>query len=219
MRVLGVDTTSEWGSVAVVDGGEALAELRLRGDVSHSRRLLPAIEFLLAGLGSSPDALDGYAVALGPGSFTGLRVGISTVQGLALGHPRPCLGLSTLDALAARARGAAATLVAMTDAWRDEVYAAVYDAEARLREGPYVEPPRELLRRLPAGSAYLGSGAVRYRELLLAHDPAAVLPERSLFLAATLARLAEPRLASGEGHGPERLRPFYVREADVGKPR
>lgn len=217
MRILAVDTTTERGSVAVADSSELLGELRLASDVTHSQRVLGGIDFLLRGLGLALEAIDGYAVATGPGSFTGLRIGISTVQGLALGQPRPCLGVSALDVLAVRARGSAAVLVAMCDAWRDEVYGAIYDAEARLLAGPFVEAPARFLARVPAGAAFVGAGAARYREAVRAHDPGARLCERSLFLAGTLARMAEPRLARGEGHGPEQLRPLYVRAVDAQK--
>lgn len=213
MRILAVDTTTERGSVAVVESGELLGELRLRAGAAHSKRILPAIDFLLKGLDSPLASIEGYAVATGPGSFTGLRIGISTVQGLALGQPRPCLGVSALDVLAARARGAAGALAAVMEAWRDEVYAALYDGEARLREGPFVEPPAALVRRAPKHSAYIGAGALRYRDTILAHDREAVFPQRGLFLAGTLGRLAEPRLVAGEGHGPEALRPIYLRPA------
>src|SRR6185436_15915330 len=101
--------------------------------------------------------------------FTGLRIGISSIQGLALGHARPCVGISTLDVLAARARGLGSAIAAVMDA-----------------------------RRAPPGAAYIGGGALRYREAILAQDARAVFPERSLFLAGTLARLAAPRLARGE---------------------
>lgn len=215
MRILAVDTTTERGSVAVVENGELLGELRLHAGAAHSRRVLPAVDFLLQGLDSPLSSIDGYAVATGPGSFTGLRIGISTVQGLALGHPRPCLGVSALDVLAVRARGAAESLAAVMDAWRGEVYAALYDGLARLQEGPFAEHPEVFARRAPKRSAYLGAGALRYREAILAHDGEAVFPERSLFLAGTLGRLAEPRLAAGEGHGPEALRPLYLREVDA----
>jgi tRNA A37 threonylcarbamoyladenosine modification protein TsaB len=107
----------------------------------------------------------------------------------------------------------------MMDAWRDEVYAALYDEEGRLRDGPFVEPPAVFVRRAPPRAAFIGAGALRYRETIRAHDPEAVLPERSLFLAGTLGRLAEPRLLAGQGHGPESLRPLYLREGVVQAPR
>lgn len=213
MRILAVDTTSERGSVAVVEKGELLAELRLFGSATHSKRLLPGIDFLLEGLGSPLSSIDGYAVASGPGSFTGVRIGIGTIQGLALGQPRPCLGLSALSVLAARARGSAGAIAALMDAWRDEIYAALYDGDGRLCEGPFVEAPGVFVRRAPPRAAYIGSGALRYRETILAHDGEALFAERSLFLAGTLGRLAEKHLLAGEGCGPEALRPLYVRGA------
>ena len=80
MRVLAVDTTTERESVALVSQGEVVGEVRLRRAEHHSRRLLPAIELLLQNVGVSPAEVEAYAVTVGPGSFTGLRVGISTVQ-------------------------------------------------------------------------------------------------------------------------------------------
>lgn len=217
MRILAVDTTTERGSVAVVEQGELLGELRLLSAAAHSQRILPAIDFLLGAVGGGLAGIGGYAVALGPGSFTGIRIGISTIQGLALGQPRPCLGVSALDVLAERARGDAKSVVAMIDAWRDEVYAAVYDEQARPVAGPFVEAPGRVVLRAPAGAAYVGAGARRYRERILAHDAGARFPERSLYLAGTLARMAEPRLHEGAGVAPGALRALYVRPPGAAK--
>src|SRR2546423_923590 len=107
MKVLAVDTTSARESVALAVDGAVVGEVRLRTADAHSRRVLPAIAFLVESAGLAPRDLEGYAVVVGPGSFTGVRVGISTVQGLALAAGRPCLGLSTLDVLAATIRGEA----------------------------------------------------------------------------------------------------------------
>jgi tRNA threonylcarbamoyladenosine biosynthesis protein TsaB len=213
--VLAVDTTTASGSVAVGEADEVLGELRLHSASAHSVRLLPAVEFLLGGLGLAPSDLGGYAVALGPGSFTGLRVGLSTVQGLALGSGRPCLGVSALDLLAERMRGAAPRLAAMMDAFRGEVFAGLYDAEARpLGDASRIEPGA-FLARVPPGAAFLGDWVRAHRREVRAAHPDAVLPRRSVFLAGTLARVASERLAAGQGAGPETLRPLYLREADI----
>ena len=215
--MLAVDTTTPRGSVAVADGDELLGEVRLSSDQSHSTRVLPAARFLLDGLALRPSDLGGFAVTTGPGSFTGLRVGLSTIQGLALAAGRPCLGVSSLDVLAARMRGMALHLAALMDAFRGEVYAALYDLEGRLIGDRRAVTPEEFLATVPAGSAFLGDGVVRYRRDVLAACPGALLPDRSLFLAGTLARIAAPRLAAGGGAGPEALRPVYLRRADIGK--
>lgn len=215
MRILAVDTSGEDGSVALVEGGVARGEVRLRPPVGHSLTLLPSIEFLLKALGLSPLDVEGYAIALGPGSFTGVRVGLGTVQGLALASGRPCLGLSNLDVLAARIAGEADCLVAIVDAYRDEVWTRRYDRQA-LPLGPAVrQAPAEALAGLPASTALTGSGTVRYAALVSERAAQARVPSRSPYLARTLGILAEPRLSAGEGVAPDALRPVYLRDADI----
>lgn len=218
MRILAVDTTTARESVALVAEGSSLGEARLLSPDGHSRRLLPAIEFLLGSLGLTVAHVEGFAVTAGPGSFTGLRVGLSTVQGLALAAGRPCLAFSALDVLAARAAGAAPQIVALMDAYRGEVFAGRYDAAARPLAEAELVLPEPWLRALPAGCAFIGDGALRHHALIEAVCQAPVFPARSLFLAGTLGALAEPRLAAGEGVGPERLRPLYLREAAIRPP-
>jgi tRNA threonylcarbamoyladenosine biosynthesis protein TsaB len=216
--ILALDTSTERESVAVVESGSIVGEVRLRTADSHSRRLLPAVDFLLSSLGLAPGELAGFAVTVGPGSFTGLRVGLSTVQGLALAASRPCLGLSTLDVLAARLTGRGDCLVALMDAYRGQVFGAVYDRAARLQSERTAEDPRAFLASLPERPVLIGDGVARYRDLIAELRPQAEMPEDELFLAGTLGRLAEPLLAEGRGHGPEALRPLYLRGADVRAP-
>jgi len=218
LRVLAVDTTTDRGSVAVVSGGEIAGEVRLRTGMGHSRRLMPAVAFLLDGLGLAASDIEGYAVTAGPGSFTGLRVGLSCVQGLALASGRPCLGLCTLDVLAARIAGAAPTVVAAMDAYRGEVYACVFEADGRRRGDTVTALPGQAFAGLPPGTAFIGDGAVRYREEIRAVVSDARFPARSAFLAGTLGLLAEPKLASGGGTAPADLRPLYLRGTGASTP-
>jgi len=216
MKVLAVDTTSVRESIALAVDGALVAEVRLQTADGHSRHVLPAIAFLVECAGLAPRDVEGYAVVVGPGSFTGLRVGISTVQGLALAASRPCLGVSTLDVLAATIRGEAPTLVAMVDAGRgDQVFAAVYDAEGRLRSGPEAAAAEAVAAGVEGEAAFVGDGAERYRAAILRTRPEARFPPRDLYLAGTLALLAEPRLHEGEGQPPSALRPMYLRAADI----
>jgi tRNA threonylcarbamoyladenosine biosynthesis protein TsaB len=180
---------------------------------------MPSIAFLLDGLGLAPGDVDGYAVAAGPGSFTGLRIGIGTVQGLALAADRPCAAVSALDALAARAAGASDCVVAVMEAHRGEVFGGIYDASGRPRGEPQAIPLAGLLEQAPEAAAFIGDGAERYRGEILAARPHALFPARSLFLAATVARLGEAILAAGRGMAASELRPLYLREASIRKPR
>lgn len=213
MLVLAVDTTSSRGSVALVEGSSLRGEEQLSDSDKPSLHLLPAIERVLAASGISPLAVSALAVAVGPGSFTGLRVGLSTVQGLALAAGRPCLGVCVLDILAEAAAGS--VTFALTDAYRGEVYWGQYDALG----GP-VGPPRagslaEALQGAPPGACFVGDAAVAHQAAIAARVPGARFPEFPRYLAASLGRFALPRLRAGKGGGPEALRPLYVRAAAI----
>jgi tRNA threonylcarbamoyladenosine biosynthesis protein TsaB len=214
MRVLALDTTTAQGSLALLEDQELLAEVRVTSALGHSRWVFPALQAVLRALGLMPRDLDGLAVTLGPGSFTGIRVGIAAVQGLAAGLGKPCLGLSALDVLACLSPRRPA--VALRDAWRNEVYAGIYGGAQDAP--PFAGPLEGLGERMPPRAVVLGDGAQRYRERILELWPDATIASPDLFLAAPLARLAAPLLAAGRGHGPEALAPLYVRGADIRLP-
>jgi tRNA threonylcarbamoyladenosine biosynthesis protein TsaB len=215
VRILAVDTATERGSVALLLDGEVAGEVRFRPRESHSVSLLPAIAFLLGQEGLGPGDLQGFAVTLGPGSFTGVRVGISTVQGLALAAGRPAVGLPTLDVLAARVAGAAPRLVAAVDAYRGEVFAGVYDREARPVGAPQRLSAEAFVEGLPEDAVLIGDGALKYADRIAASGRCVAITTRSLFLAGTLARVSQPLFEAGRGGPPSALRPLYLREADI----
>ena len=183
----------------------------------HSRWLVAAVEVALSGQGLEPGDLDGFAVAVGPGSFTGLRVGMSSVQGLALATGRPTLGLPSLDILAASAAGRAPSIVALVDAVRGEVFGAEYDGAGRLRGERRAGQVSDFVRDLDGEVAFVGDGASRYRAEIGALVAQAVFPKVDLFLAAGLGRQALEPLRAGEGGPPGDLRPLYLRAAHIRK--
>ena len=213
MKVLAIDTTSPQGSVALVDEEELLAEVRIRsGTAGHSTTVVPAIEFVLRTVGLELTAVDGFGVAVGPGSFTGIRVGISTVQGLALSGRRRCVGVTTLDALAAKIAGEAACLVSVIDAFRGDVYGAVYDRDGRPTAEPGVQRPEDLLAHLPDGeAAFVGDGVPLVSGKLAGFAGIARFPRCSSYLAASIGKLAAARMKRDEGGPPTDLRPLYIR--------
>lgn len=196
-----------------------LAEARVVTGEGHSRWLLPAVEALMGGLGLELWSVDAFAVTTGPGSFTGLRVGLSSVQGLALASGRPCVGLPALDVLAGAAAGRSGTIVALMDAFRGEVYSGVYDAAGGLRGERRVGPLESVLEGLPAGAAFVGDAAAASRKAIRAAVPGAVFPEVGPFLAVPLAAAALWRVASGATVPPSALLPLYLRGADIRHPR
>ena len=213
MRVLAVDTTSPRGSLAVADESGTLAEKRVVTEAGHSLWLLPAVDAALRGLGLAPAEIDLFAVTSGPGSFTGLRVGLGTVQGLSLASRRPCLGVPTLDVVAHAAAGASGTIVAILEAFRGEVFWAVYDGGGRLQGERGVGPLAAALASAPPGSAFVGGAATAHRDAIEASVAGARFPEFGGFLAGPLARMA---LGRAQEAGPAAsLRPLYLRGAGI----
>jgi tRNA threonylcarbamoyladenosine biosynthesis protein TsaB len=213
VRILAVDTTSALGSVALVDGSVVQGEVRLAEADTPSVRLLPAIERLLEDLDLDSFQVDAYAAAVGPGSFTGLRVGLSTVQGLALAAGRPCLGVCILDVLASVSVGD--PTMALRGAFHGEVYWSLYDEQGRTLEAPRVGPLAEALGAASPETSFVGDAATQHREAIADQFPGARFPSFEPYLSATLGLWAEPRLRAGQGARPESLRPLYVRGADI----
>ena len=179
MRVLALDTTTRAGSAALVEDDRIVEERGGDGALTHAARLPAEITTLVAAHHVALADIDLYAVAPGPGSFTGLRIGIATIQGLAFVHARRVVAITALDALAHMARGDAppgSLIAAWMDAHRGEVFAALYrvtDAAAFSREGlveiegPTAGPPAATLARWAAQvealpGRFVGDGATLY---------------------------------------------------------
>src|SRR3954464_12646327 len=145
MLILALDTTTRTGSSALVRDGVVLCEAASDPEQSAAQHLPGDLIALLDAAHVGLDAIDVFAVAIGPGSFTGLRVGIATMQGLAFAVGKPLIGVSALAALAAIA--GSGRVAAWIDAWRGEVYAALYH-DGREIELPTVEQPAVILDRM-----------------------------------------------------------------------
>jgi tRNA threonylcarbamoyladenosine biosynthesis protein TsaB len=155
VRILAIETSSRRGSVALLDGERVIGSLENEQPNSHAERLLPLLERLLAEAGWSKSSLDRLGVGVGPGSFTGLRVGIALAEGLSVGLDRPLIGVSSLWAMAFGAlTEGAGPCCALLDARRDELFAAVYDRENRELAAPTALPIDDL-------PAFLAAHAVR----------------------------------------------------------
>jgi tRNA threonylcarbamoyladenosine biosynthesis protein TsaB len=205
MRVLGIETSSRLGSVALAEGGRVVATRQYEQSGRHAERILPLIAEVLEEAGWQRSTLQRLAVGTGPGSFTGLRVGISLVQGIALGLGVPAVGVGSLRALAFSVPSEVlGTRVAVIDARRSEVFVATYD-----ELGAELHAPCALARNAVAGflggltGPYVCVGEVA-RELGL--DVASATPQGSnLPHAAEVARLAaivEDRPQATYVHGP-----------------
>ena len=127
MLILSLDSTAKEASAALFRDGRLLGEISLNSGYTHSESLLPSLEFLLSSAKLTPNDVDVFAAAVGPGSFTGVRIGAATVKGLAFGRGACCVGTSTLEALATNVRELRGIAVPVMDARRGQVYTAVFD--------------------------------------------------------------------------------------------
>jgi tRNA threonylcarbamoyladenosine biosynthesis protein TsaB len=214
MRVLAIDTSTLAGGVALVDGDRTVAEYVLDIRLTHSERLMPTVDRVMADAGWAPGRLTGLAVAIGPGSFTGLRVGMSAVKGLALALGLPIAAVPTLDALASGLAGAALPVCPVVVARRDEVYASLYrwDGVAMRREWDYLAlAPRELAERLREPVLLTGDGAGTIAGPLAQVAP----PWRSLPSVAAVGHLGAQRLRAGRSVAAAELVPLYVRPSQA----
>ncbi len=220
--LLAVETTGLCGSVALVADGCCVGEFSLQTKVTHSRRLLSAIEYLLTQAECDWDVICGIAVSLGPGSFTGIRIGLSTAKGLAMATGKPLVGVSTLDALAGQFAYLDKPLCVVLDARKKEVYAAFYeclgDGSVKRTSDNLVLPPERLAAAIAVPTVMAGDGAVLYRDLF-----ASALADNALLVdggccfprAAAVGKAAWPRFRQQAFLDPALAAPLYIRASDA----
>jgi tRNA threonylcarbamoyladenosine biosynthesis protein TsaB len=224
MKLLTIDTSTATCSVALTVGERLVAEHLLSLQKTLASRLLHSVDAALRVAELTVADLDGIGVALGPGSFTGLRIGVATVKGLALASGRPVTGFSSLAMLAMNLPWAAWPVCPMFDAKKREVYTALYEC----REIPVpiiadcVAPPADFLERISGPTIFVGEGALVYRELIVAR-----LGEKAIFApfpanqprASQGALLAKAAFERGEVAPLATLIPSYIRpsEAELAK--
>jgi tRNA threonylcarbamoyladenosine biosynthesis protein TsaB len=219
--LLAVETATPETSAALLRDGQLLAEERGAAGRPTAETLLPTVEQLLGRCAADLDAVEAFAVSIGPGSFTSLRIGLATIKGLAFGTGRPAVAVPTLRALARTAPAGAGPAVALLDARRGELYAAAFDAEglapaALLPEGVY--SVASLCERLPAVCRLTGEGvAVCGEALRAALGPGVVCVPTQVGIAraAHVGALGAQLLAEGAGVDAARLVPHYLRRAQA----
>ena len=222
MRLLAVDTTTPSGSVALLEDERLVGEWGSESQATHSSRLLHAVEAVLQASGMTIEDVDAFAVAAGPGSFTGIRIGLSTVKSLVFASGKPLAAVSSLRALALKAAGSGTGLVAsVMDAKKGEIYAALFrpkegDLEEILPQGAY--SPGEFVARLPVNEkiSFLGGGLYLCREALETRlGGNAEFPSRTPFIAHEVGLLGFRELRRGGGVKDGGLEPFYFRRSQA----
>lgn len=223
MYILGIETSTKTGSVAIVSNDGVIAQYSLNIEVTHSERLMSTVDRVLKDTGLAIADFGGFAVAIGPGSFTGLRIGLSTVKGLAFATGKPVAAVPTLQALAWNLPYAAYPVCPMLDARKNEVYAALYvfDGAVCAQVMPEMTIPiRGLAEKMSRKTLFTGEAAHLYRrEIEKQFGTAALFAPLSAALpsAATVAEVGLDMIENGRQAAPDSLTPLYIRrpEAEV----
>jgi tRNA threonylcarbamoyladenosine biosynthesis protein TsaB len=221
MKILAVDTATLSCSTAIVDDGLVSAELTTVNNQTHSKHLMAMIDAVCGMSGMKIAAMDGFAVTVGPGSFTGLRIGISTVKGLAWSLKKPVVGISSLDALAWQCTPVAYQICALLDARKDEVYSCRYrfvDGALNKEGTEQVSAPAEAINAIREPCLFVGDGATLYQKEIMQK-----LGELAYFgggrhaniRASSIAELSLDRFIHHQHDDVASLVPHYIRKSDA----
>ncbi len=219
--ILAIDTATRWLGLALHSGTAVLAESGWRCLNNHTIALTPAIQHMLHQAGANMADLTGIAVAIGPGSYTGLRVGLAVAKGLALANQTPLIGVSTLDCLAAGTGPQPGKLITVAEAGRTRVCTAVYEWQNngwQAIQTPTIDAWDELLARLDGDGRYLFAGEITpeaAKQIRAAGKKFRIaLPATSVRRAAVLAEIGWRRLRQDQVDDAASLAPLYLKEPD-----
>jgi tRNA threonylcarbamoyladenosine biosynthesis protein TsaB len=225
LRILGIDTSSRFLSIALSKDEDILREENYLLDRRHSGFLIPKIKDMLDKLGFIIDDVDAFVIGLGPGSFTGLRIGVSTAKGFGIATKKPCIGVASIDALALNADGIDRLIVPIIDAKRGNVYSSIYERKGNkiIRVSEYLLLPIEkLVKKLKGDAVFLGDAISLYKEKIKTLDKkAAFLDEQNWYpKAGNIIRLGFDRIEKKKDIVLDKLVPIYLypQDCQVKKP-
>jgi tRNA threonylcarbamoyladenosine biosynthesis protein TsaB len=221
MNILGIETSTTTGSVAVVSEDGVIAQYSLNIEVTHSERLMSTVDRVLKDTGLAIADMDGYAVSIGPGSFTGLRIGLAAVKGLAFVTGKPVAAVPTLQALAWNLPYASYQVCPMLDARKNEVYAAMYRFEGTTLVRVMAEAVISLSLlsdRMSGKTLFTGEASHLFREEIvnLFGDRALFAPVSAILpSAATVAEIGLEMIKSGKQADVDSVTPMYIRRSEA----
>ncbi|MGR0481094.1 MAG: tRNA (adenosine(37)-N6)-threonylcarbamoyltransferase complex dimerization subunit type 1 TsaB [Candidatus Electronema sp. V4] len=218
--ILSIETAAGCGSVALTRGGvqngRLIAEAAVHAETSHSRQLLGSVEWVMQAAGISWSDLDAIAVSIGPGSFTGLRIGLAAAKGMVFATGKPLIAVPTLDAVALSCPLIDYPLWCIMDARKQEVYAACYGADRQHTSLTEAIRPELLAEKIAPPAVIAGLGLAEYQHIFSRIAGLRFIPPAlSSPSAAKIGFLAAERLARGEICNPALAVPLYVRASEA----
>jgi len=222
MRILSLDTATEVATCAIIENNNLLGEIILNYKKQHSVILMPMIDSLLKNLNLSVKDIDGFVVSKGPGSFTGLRIGMATIKGLCQGSKKPFVSVSTLDALAYNMCYTSGIICPVLDALRGNVYTALYTFEGTTLKMISdhmvisVEELKDLLAKHNQPVCFIGDGIQKNKELLSTMDNVSFAPPHlNIVRASSLGELGLKLLSEGIEESLHNSGPVYLRKSQA----
>jgi tRNA threonylcarbamoyladenosine biosynthesis protein TsaB len=219
MYILAIDTATNSGGVALSRNSEVIGAVMCKAPRTYSEKFIDYTDFLLEQLQIGPKEIDCFVAANGPGSFTGLRIGIAAAKGFCMALNKPVIGVSTLEALAWRFRYAAPKIAPMIDARRQQIYGALYEGTGErfsVLQNGCVKPPAEWLNDLPrADCAFVGDAAQMYRQTVAAARPGGRVLATDNCILNALCELGYQKFTRGESHSGAELKADYIRPSDA----
>ncbi len=216
MKILSIDSSSITASVAITDNGNVLAEGFINNGLTHSQTLMPMVEQTVKDSKVSINDIDLFAITNGPGSFTGVRIGIASVKGMADALGKKCFAVSTLEAIAEPLKNEDVIACAVMDARCNQVYTAIFENGKRLCEDKaiLIDELGEELKRYDKKIVFIGDGSVLCYEKLKDFIREISIAEENIryIHAGSIGRLAEEKISNGEEFTDSaKLVPFYLR--------
>ena len=220
MRALAIETSARTGSIAAVQDGKVVAEEQFEHGLQHAAQIIPIIERLCRARGWGALDLDELYVSAGPGSFTGLRVGVTVAKALALATGAKVIAVPTTEVLVRNAPPGWENAVIVLDAKRDQVFTAVFvnaGGVEVVREAAHLDALRDVLARTPRPVHLIGEGIPYHRAFIPDDDPGLIVtpPELWQARAAAVADIGHAMARRGEFVEPDRLAPVYVRKPEA----
>ena len=215
MKILGIDTSSKFLGIALAEDKSIIIEESHLLDRKHSSQLVPKIKEMLERSSLSIDEVDAFVIGLGPGSFTGLRIGVSTVKGFGIATKKPCIGIPSIDSLALNVDGEGRAIVPVIDAKREQLYTAIYrrEKDRLVRKSEHLLlNVNKLMKRVKGPAFFLGDGISLYREKIHCLNKKADFLEEEYWYprASNLIKLALAKIKRYKKPGLTKLKPIYL---------
>ncbi len=228
MRILAVDTSTNVASAAILEDQVIIGEYNCNRGKTHSQRLMPMVQHLMETTGLSVNDIDAFSASIGPGSFTGLRIGVTTIKAMAFAAEKPVISVHTLDALAYNLPFAENLICPMIDARNNQVFTAIYrfigDKLERLTDymGIPVTELADILRKMEGDTVFLGDACNMHRDYFvseLGNRVKIAPPGTALAKASSVAILAGKAYSEGKLESCYDMVPFYLRKSQAERER